>query len=294
MLGDPRARALVDNFVGQWLAVRNLRDVVPDSDLFPEFDENLRLAFQRETQLFMESMLRENRRLTDLLDADYTFVNERLARHYGIPNVYGNRFRRVPVANGQRGGLLGHGSVLTVTSYPNRTSPVLRGKWLLENFFGAPPPAPPPDIPALEENTATRAPRSVRARLEEHRRQPACATCHARMDPLGFALEHYDPIGAWRGTDAGVPIDTVATLPDGTQFEGHAGLRQLLLDRHELFAQTVTEKLLTYALGRELEHYDAPVVRGILRAAAADEYRWSSMILGIVESLPFQMRRAGS
>jgi mono/diheme cytochrome c family protein len=294
MLGDPRARALVDNFVGQWLAVRNLRDVVPDSDLFPEFDENLRLAFQRETQLFMESMLRENRRLTDLLDADYTFVNERLARHYGIPNVYGNRFRRVPVANGQRGGLLGHGSVLTVTSYPNRTSPVLRGKWLLENFFGAPPPAPPPDIPALEENTATRAPRSVRARLEEHRRQPACATCHARMDPLGFALERYDPIGAWRGTDAGVPIDTVATLPDGTQFEGHAGLRQLLLDRHELFAQTVTEKLLTYALGRELEHYDAPVVRGILRAAAADEYRWSSMILGIVESLPFQMRRAGS
>ena len=294
MLADPRASALVDNFVGQWLAVRNLRDVVPDSGLFPEFDENLRLAFQRETQLFMESMFREDRPLTELLDADYTFVNERLARHYGIPKVYGNRFRRVPLGNGQRGGLLGHGSILTVTSYPNRTSPVLRGKWLLENFFGAPPPAPPPDIPALRENTATRAPRSVRARLEEHRRQPACATCHAQMDPLGFALESYDPIGAWRTTDADAPIDAVATLPDGTQVEGPAGLRQLLLDRHELFAQTVTEKLLTYALGRELEHYDAPVVRTIMRAAAADEYRWASMILGIVESLPFQMRRAGS
>ena len=294
MLADPRSSALVDNFVGQWLAVRNLRDVVPDSGLFPEFDENLRDAFQEETALFMESMLREDRSLVDLLDADYTFVNERLARHYGIPNVYGNQFRRVTVPNEERGGLLGHGSILTVTSYANRTSPVLRGKWLLENFLGTPPPAPPPDIPALSEDTATRTPTSVRERLEAHRRNPACAACHDQMDPLGFALEHYNAIGAWRTTDGRHPIDASARLPDGTLFEGPAGLRALLLSKRDQFVQTVTEKLLTYALGRRLEYYDAPVVRRITRAAATDDQRWSAVILAIVKSMPFQMRRSES
>ena len=294
MIADPRSRALVDNFAGQWLAVRNVRDVVPDSQLFPEFDENLREAFQQETELFMESQLREDRSLLRLLDADYTFVNERLARHYGIPNVYGNRFRRVTLPDAERGGLLGHGSILTVTSYANRTSPVLRGKWLLDNFLGAPPPAPPPDIPALGENTATRTPTSVRERLEEHRRNPACAVCHAPMDPLGFALENFDAIGAWRTTDALNPVDASASLPDGTRFEGPAGLRTLLLSKREQFVRTVTEKLLTYALGREIEYYDAPVVRQITRAAAADDYRWSSLILEIVKSMPFQMRRSES
>ena len=294
MIADPRSKALVDNFVGQWLAVRNVRDVVPDSQLFPEFDENLREAFQQETELFMESQLREDRSLLGLLDADYTFVNERLARHYGIPNVYGNRFRRVTFPDAERGGLLGHGSILTVTSYPNRTSPVLRGKWLLDNFLGTPPPAPPPDIPSLRENTATRTPTSVRERLEEHRRNPACAVCHAPMDPLGFALENFDAIGAWRTTDALSPVDASASLPDGTRFEGPAGLRALLLSKREQFVRTVTEKLLTYALGREIEYYDAPVVRQITRTAAADDYRWSSLILEIVKSMPFQMRRSES
>ena len=294
MLVDPRATALVDNFVGPWLAVRNVRDVLPDSQLFPEFDENLREAFQRETELFVESTLREDQSLVDLIDADYTFVNERLARHYGIAGVYGNQFRRVALTTEERRGLLGHGSVLTVTSYPNRTSPVLRGKWLLENVFGAPPPAPPPDIPALTENTATRTPTSVRERLETHRRNPACATCHDRMDPLGFALEHFDPIGGWRTTDAGRPIDASAVLPDGTRLEGAAGLRSFLLSRSDQFVRTVTEKLLTYALGRDIEHFDAPVVRQIIRAAGADDYRWSSVILEIVKSMPFQMRRAES
>ena len=294
LVADPRASALVHNFSGQWLAIRNLRDVVPDSGLFPEFDENLRVAFQRETELFMESMLREDRKLTDLLDADYTFVNERLARHYGIPDVYGNQFQRVATLPGQRGGLLGHGSILTVTSYPNRTSPVLRGKWLLENFFGSPPPAPPADIPALAETSATRTPVSVRARLEAHRRNPACAVCHDRMDPLGFALEHYDAIGAWRVLDENTPVDASATLTDGTEFYGPAGLRELLLSRRDDFLRTVTEKLLTYALGRALESSDAPVVRHIVRSAAGDEHRWSAVILEIVKSLPFQQRRAES
>ena len=294
MLADPRATALVDNFAGQWLAVRNVRDVVPDSDLFPEFDENLRVAFQRETELFIESLLREDRSVVDLLDADHTFVNERLARHYGILDVYGNRFRRVTLRGDQRGGLLGHGSILTVTSYPNRTSPVLRGKWLLENFLGMPPPAPPPDIPALRENTATRTPESVRERLEQHRSNPACAVCHDRMDPLGFALEHYDPIGRWRTTDATRPIDASARLPDGTEFQGPAGLRALLLSRQDQFVRTVTEKLMTYALGRELEYSDAPAVRHVIRAAAEDDHRWSAIILEIVKSMPFQMRRAES
>jgi mono/diheme cytochrome c family protein len=295
MLRDARSKALVDNFVGQWLVVRNLRDVVPDSDLYVDFDENLREAFRQETELFMESQLREDRSLVELLTANYTFVNERLARHYQIPNVYGTQFRRVTFTDDHRGGLLGHGSILTVTSYPNRTSPVLRGKWLLENFLGTPPPPPPPGIPPLSENSGTRQLASVRARLEEHRKNPSCATCHARMDPLGFALENYDAVGAWRVIDeTRTRIDATATLPDGTTFQGPSGLRQILLSRRQQFVETVSEKLLTYALGRKLEYYDAPAVRQVTRAAAGVDYRWSSVILEIVKSLPFQMRSSQS
>ncbi len=295
MMSDARSKALVDNFVGQWLVVRNLRDVVPDSDLFTDFDENLREAFRQETQLFMESQLREDRSLLDLINANYTFVNERLARHYGIPNVYGNQFTRVTFTNDQRGGLVGQGSVLIVTSYPNRTSPVLRGKWLLENFFGTPPPPPPDDIPPLPENSGTRQLTSVRERLEQHRASPACASCHARMDPLGFALENYDAIGAWRTIDeAGTRVDSSAELPDGTKFQGPAGLRSLLLANREQFVTTVVEKLMTYAIGRELAYYDAPAIRQVVRATKDKDFRWSSIILNIVKSLPFQMRSAES
>jgi cytochrome c553 len=310
MLADGRARSLVDNFVGQWLAVRNLREVVPDSDQFPQFDENLREAFQQETELFITSQLQEDQPLPTLLDARYTYVNERLARHYRIPNVYGTQFRRVAVTDSRRQGLLGHGSILTVTSYPNRTSPVLRGKWLLDNFLGAPPPAPPADIPPLAENTSASAARSVRERLSEHRRNPACATCHARMDPLGFALEPFDAIGGWRDTEIGAPavgdatppggippqapIDASATMPDGATFNGPAGLRAYLLTHRDQFTHTVVEKLLTFALGRDLDHRDAPAVRQILRGAAARDSRWSAVILGIVTSTPFQMRSAQS
>ncbi|MGE0451468.1 MAG: DUF1592 domain-containing protein [Vicinamibacterales bacterium] len=295
MLLDRRASALVDNFVGQWLVVRNLRDVVPDSDLFTDFDENLREAFRTETQLFMESQIREDRSLVDLINANYTFVNERLARHYGIPNVYGNQFRRVTFTNQERGGLLGQGSILTVTSYPNRTSPVLRGKWLLENFFGTPPPPPPEGVPPLPENGGTRQLASVRERLEEHRRSPVCASCHARMDPLGFALENYDAIGAWRDVDeSGTDVNASAQLADGTKFDGPSGLRQLLLDNREQFVDTVVEKLMTYALGREVSYLDAPAVRQIVRTSKTDDYRWSSIILNIVKSLPFQMRSSES
>ena len=295
MLADARSRALVENFAGQWLVLRNIRDVEPDSDLLPEFDENLREAFQRETELFVESQLRDDRSVVDLLNADYTFLNERLARHYGIPNVYGSHLRRVRVDEAQRGGLLGHGSLLTVTSYPNRTSPVLRGKWLLENILGSPPPEPPPDVPALEERGSDGQPQSVRARLEAHRENPVCAACHAPMDPLGFALENFDAVGMWRSTDAGAPIDASGTLPGGREFQGFAGLRELLVTEYrDQFVSTVIERLLTYALGRGLQYYDAPAVRQIRQAAASSDHRWSSIILGIVESTPFQMRRAES
>ena len=295
MLADARSRALVENFAGQWLVLRNIKDVEPDPNLLPEFDENLREAFGRETELFVESQLRDDRSVVDLLSADYTFLNERLARHYGIPNVYGSHMRRVPVDGTERGGLLGHGSLLTVTSYPNRTSPVLRGKWLLENILGSPPPEPPPDVPALEERGADGQPQSVRARLEAHRANPVCAACHAPMDPLGFALENFDAVGMWRATDAGTSIDASGTLPDGREFQGFAGLRALLVTEYrDQFVSTVVEKLLTYALGRGLQYYDAPAVRRIRQDAASSDHRWSSIILGIVESTPFQMRRAES
>ena len=295
MLADSRAAALVDGFVMQWLALRTLPAVVPTPELFPEFDDNLREAFARETELFVGSQIREDRSLLDLLRADYTFVNERLARHYGIPKVYGNRFRRVTFADGARGGLLGHGSILTVTSYPTRTSPVLRGHWLLEHVLGAPPPPPPPDVPALPDRGEAGRAASVRERLERHRENAVCASCHAPMDPLGFGLEHFDAIGRWRAAgEAGGPIDASGVLPDGTAFRGLSGLREVLLERREQFVHTVAEKLTTYALGRGLEHYDMPAVRRIVREAADDDYRWSSLVLGIVRSLPFQMRSSES
>ncbi len=296
MLDDPRGQALVENFAGQWLYLRNLRSVAPDATRFPAFDDRLRQALRQETELFVGSQIREDRGVHDLLRADYTFLNERLARHYGIPNVYGDHFRRVSYRNDRRAGLLGHGSLLTVTSYPHRTSPVLRGKWLLENLLGAPPPPPPPDIPELDEPGDRAAPATMRERMAQHRASPACATCHAKIDPLGFALENFDAVGRWRAHEDGAetPIDASGALPDGARFDGPAAFRDALLREPWAteFATTVTEKLLTYALGRGLEHYDAPAVRRILRDAAPDGYRWSSLILGIVESVPFQMQRA--
>ena len=294
LLGDDRSRALVDNFASQWLRLRNLESQERESADYPEFDENLREAFRRETELFVESNIREDRSLLELLSANYTFVNERLARHYGIAGVYGDRFRRVTLdAEHPRGGLLGHGGLLMVTSYPNRTSPVVRGKWLLETILGAPPPEPPPNVPGLPDRGEGGEPASVRERLERHRANPACAGCHAPMDPLGFALENFDAIGTWRATsEAGLPIDASATMPSGAAFEGPAGLRRVLLSRGEEFAGAVTEKLLAYALGRGLAYTDRPSVRRILRDAADDDYRWSSIVLGIVKSTPFQWRRA--
>ncbi len=295
MLADEKAGVLVSSFAAQWLHLRRMRTVTPDVNAFPGFDENLRDALVRETELFVESQLREDRSVVDLLDADYTFVNERLARHYAIPNVYGSRFRRVDLPGEERRGLLGHGSVLTVTSLATRTSPVVRGKWVLENILGTPPPPPPPDVPDLPERADDGTVTSLRARLEAHRANPVCSNCHARMDPLGFALENFDAVGKWRDKGvAGTPIDPSGTLPDGTAFDGFPGLRDILLERREEFVTTVTEKLLTYALGRGVEHYDRPAIRAIVREAAPNDYRWSSLILGVARSLPFQMRRSDS
>ena len=293
MLADGRSSTLVSNFAAQWLQLRNVRAVTPDVNQFPEFDDNLRLAMQRETELFIDSQIREDRGIGELLTANYSFLNERLARHYGIGGVYGSQFRRVTYADDRRAGLLGHGSILTVTSHATRTSPVLRGKWVLDNLLGAPPPPPPADVPALPEKGEGNQPASVRARLEQHRTNPTCASCHSRMDPLGFALENFDGIGKWRVRDEdGGPIDAAAALPEGITFEGPSALRTLLDSRREQFAATVAAKLLTYALGRGVEYYDKPALRAVVRGAAASDYRWSAVILGIVESVPFQMRRA--
>jgi len=295
MLADERATALVDNFAGQWLHFRNIEGSYPDPLVFPDFDENLREAYQQETSLFIESLLAEDQSVLNLLRADYSYVNERLAEHYGIPNIHGNHFRRVTFPAGERAGLLSHGSVLTVTSYPNRTSPVLRGKWVLENLLGAPPPEPPPNVPTLEERNEDGEPLSMRQAMVRHRENPACSVCHAPMDPIGFSLENFDAIGQWRQTsEAGTAIDASGVLPDGAAFEGPTGLRDLLLNRPDDFVGTVTEKLMGYALGRGLEYYDAPTVRKIVREAAGDDYRWSSIILGIVKSTAFQMRRSDS
>ena len=295
MLSDRRSKALVDNFVTQWLSLRRLPGVGPTPELYPDFDDNLRDAFQSETELFVEHQLRTDRSVLDLLFADYTYVNDRLARHYGIEGVSGSRFRQIPLADGRRGGILGHGSILTVTSYPTRTSPVLRGHWLLENILGSPPPPPPPDIPGLPERGEGGRPASVRERLEAHRKNPVCATCHAPMDPLGFALENFDAVGMWRTTgEGGDPIDASGVFPGGASFAGLAGLKTVLRSHDRELVATITEKLLTYSLGRGIEYYDMPAVRQIIRDAAREDYRWSALIQGIVKSAPFQMRRSQS
>jgi mono/diheme cytochrome c family protein len=290
MLDDPRADTLVSNFAGQWLQLRNVETVKPDPVIFP-FDEALRRAFQTETELFVSSLVREDRSLLELISADYTFVNQRLAEHYGIPRVYGSQFRRVTLPAGNRRGLLGQGSVLTVTSYPNRTSVVQRGKWVLENLLGTPPPPPPADVPELKAAPHGKVV-SMREQMQAHRANPTCAACHARMDPIGFALENYDAVGRWRDEDAGAPIDASGKLPDGTGFSGPAGLNELLLTKYRAdFVRTAVEKLLTYALGRGVDYHDYPTIRSIDRDAARDNYRISSLILAIVKSTPFQMRR---
>lgn len=292
MLADSRATALVRNFGGQWLFLRNMRAVGPDANAFPDFDDNLRDAFLRETELFLESQMREDQPIGELLTANYTFANERLARFYGIRNVYGTHFRRVQ-ADPRRAGLLGHGSILTVTSYATRTSPVLRGKFLLDNILGAPPPPPPPNVPPLQETNARERPElSMRERLDMHRKNAICATCHERMDPLGFALENFDAIGKWRTSEGHLPIDASGVLPDGTKFVGPDEFRKVLLARRGEFARSFTEKLLTYAIGRATAYYDMPAVRAIMREAAPSDYRWSSVVLGIVNSRPFQMKAA--
>ncbi len=290
MLADDRSEALVKNFAGQWLMLRNLPSVQPDPTEFPNFDDNLRQAFRQETEMFFDSIMREDHNVLDLLTADYTFVNERLAKHYGIPGIYGTQFRRVKVANEARRGLLGQGSILTVTSEANRTSPVKRGKFILENILGTPPPSPPPNVPPLKENQGTEA-LSVRARMELHRKNPPCAGCHAVMDPLGFSLENFDAIGEWRTKEPGGAVDPSGQLADGTKVDGPVALRTAILRHPEQFVRTLTEKLLTYGLGRGLEYYDMPTVRGIARDASRNNYRFSSIILGIVKSTPFQMRR---
>jgi cytochrome c551/c552 len=292
MLRDPRSDALVDSFATRWLELGKIAGVVPDTELYPEFDENLREAMEQETKLFIGSQLHENRSVVDLLTADYSFLNERLARHYGIPNIYGSHFRRVTFTDPTRGGLLGQSSVLTVTSYPNRTSVTMRGRWLLANLLGAPPPPPPPDIPALKEAGAEGQPRSLRERMEAHRNNPVCASCHQRMDPLGFSLENFDAVGKWRTTSDGAPIDPSATFPDGTKFEGIAGLRTLLANdanHREDFVRTLSGKLLAFAIGRGLDYHDMPAVRQIARDAAAAGDTWSSIVTAIVRSTPFSM-----
>jgi cytochrome c551/c552 len=292
MLADPKSRALVDNFASQWLMLRNLKGHIPTPGDFPNFDNELRQAFRQETEMFVESIMREDRSLIDLIGADYTFVNERLARHYGIQNVYGSYFRKVVLKNEERRGLLGQGSVLTVTSYPNRTSPVLRGKYILENILGTPPPAPPPDVPDLKENQPGEEAKSLRARLEMHRATPNCASCHRVMDPLGLALENFDGIGQWRVKEPGGNIDPNGQLADGSRVDGPVALRKAVLKRPELFVRTVTQKLMTYGLGRGTEYTDMPVIRGIAGSSAAQNYRFSSVVLGIVKSVPFQMKTA--
>jgi cytochrome c553 len=289
MVADPRAEALVENFAGQWLYLRNLTGTRPDPPSFPDFDDNLRQSLRRETELFFTSIMQEDRSIIDLLTADYTFVNERLARHYSIPGIYGDRFRRVPVTDDRRRGLLGQGSVLTVTSYATRTSPVLRGKWVLENLLGAPPPPPPPNVPDLEDTPNTEG-MAIKDRMVKHRANPACASCHARMDPYGFALENFDAIGRWRTREAdGKSIDASASLPDGTSFNGPTELRATILRRPEEFVKTFTRKLLTYGVGRGLEPSDEPIVRRIV-SQARDGYRFSSIVVGIATSEAFRMK----
>jgi hypothetical protein len=293
MIADERGDALVQNFTGQWLQLRNLENRVrPDMLLFPDFDDNLRKAFRRETELLFANVLRNNRPVHELVSANYTFVNERLARNYGIPGVYGQRFRRVELEDPNRFGLLGHGSLLALTAASSRTSPIIRGKFIVTELWNNPPPLPPPNVPALEESAPKDRPSTVREQLELHRANPTCAACHNNIDPVGFALENFDVDGKWRDeTREGLEIDSAGILADGTPVDGPVQLREALLAKPEVFAETVTEKLLIYALGRGLEPADKPVVRSILRNAAADNYNMESIILGIVDSFPFQNRR---
>ena len=293
MLADPKSQQLVINFAGQWLFLRNMARVLPDPLAFPSFDDNLRDALQKETEMVIETMLREDRSVVELLDSDFTFINERLARHYGIEGIYGTEFRRIEITDERRKGLLGQGSILTVTSYPNRTAPTIRGKWVLEQLLGTPPPPPPPNVPSLKDDGSTKN-LTMRERMELHRANPSCAVCHKVMDPLGFALENFDGLGRWRETfGVGTAnIDASGVLPDGTNFDGPTGLREILLSKQDLFVETFTERLLTYALGRGLEYYDNPVIRKIRHDAEAENYRWSAIINGIVNSVPFKMRRA--
>jgi hypothetical protein len=291
MLADPKSDALVTNFAGQWLHIRNLRSATPDKNDFPNFDHTLRQAFERELELFVGSIIREKRSVLELLTADYTFVNERLALHYGIPNIFGSHFRRVSGLDETRRGLLGKGGVLLVTSHADRTSPVVRGKWILDNLVGAPPAPPPPEVPALPDAQGAK-PLTMRARMEQHRENPACAGCHKTMDPLGLALENFDAIGAWRTEDNGQPVDASGQLGDGTKIDGMIGLREVLLKQSDVLVTTVTEKLLTYALGRGVEPEDMPAVRAIVHQAGRENYRFVSLIEGVVNSTPFRMRKS--
>jgi hypothetical protein len=295
MLADRRSESLVSNFAAQWLYLRDIAAKQPDEILFADFDETLRAAMLRETELFIDSVFRENRSVLDLLTANYTFLNERLARHYGVPNITGSWFRRVTFPEGSvRGGLLGQGSVLTITSYSTRTSPVLRGKWVLENLLSAAPPPPPADVPALKTETAPGKPLTLRDAMIQHRAAPACASCHARMDPIGFAMENFDAVGRWRERDGEQTIDASGVFPEGTKFEGIPGLKRVLLGQPEQFVGTVAERLLMYAVGRNLQYYDAPTVRAVMHEAAPAKYTLTSLVLGVVKSRPFQMREAGS
>ena len=294
MLADTRAENLVGNFAAQWLHLRSLEGITPDARLFPDFDDNLRQALRQETELFVGEVFRQDRPVTTLLEADFTYLNERLAQHYGIPHVVGSHFRRVGFPAGterQRGGLLRHGSILTLTSYATRTSPVIRGNWILQNFVGTPPPPPPPDVPSLDDGVVS-ASLPIRERLAAHRAKPACAGCHNLMDPIGFALENYDAVGRWRIAEDKKPVDATGGLPDGSEFVGVAALEKALLQRPELFAGTLAEKLLTFGLGRGVAPYDAPAIRQIVRHARSEDYRFSALIVGLVQSTPFQMRKA--
>ena len=293
MLADPRSENLVTNFASQWLHLRNLDTITPDMRLFPDFDDNLRQAFRQETEMLVDSVIRENRSVLDLLRANYTFVNERLAKHYGIPNVYGSRFRKITFGeDAERGGLLRQGSILMVTSYTTRTSPVIRGKWVLDNILGVPPPAPPANVPPLDDVKTVKRTAPVRERLAEHRKNPTCAGCHRLTDPVGFALENYDAVGRWRTMEGGRSVDASGTLYDGTEFRGVAGLQKAILNRPEMFVSTLSEKLLTFAIGRGVAYYDAPALRKIVREAGAQDYRFSAIVTGIVNSTPFRMRKA--
>jgi cytochrome c5 len=290
MLADPKSKALVDNFADQWLYLRNLKNINPDFETFPDFDDNLRQAMRHETDLFFSNLIHEDRSVIDLLDANYTFINERLARHYGIPNIYGTDFRRVELADDRRRGLLGQASILTVTSYATRTSPVQRGKWILTNLIGMPPDPPPPNVPALKEHSDPGKVTSLRERMEEHRKNPACAGCHKLMDPIGFSLENFDAVGQWRTTDEGAKIDPAGVMFNGSKIDGPVALRNILTAKPEIFASVFVEKLMTYGLGRGIQYYDMPAIRAIVRDAGRNDYKVSSIILGIVKSTPFQMK----